>query len=106
MGEQVSAKLARIREHPNVASVRGIGLMWGIELVQDRDTLTHFPAEKRMVNRVMAAGLERGVFLYPGGSGIAQDCVMLGPPLTIADADVDLMVGVLEDAIDAAVARG
>ena len=31
---------------------------------------------------------------------------MLGPPLTIADADVDLMVGVLEDAIDAAVARG
>ncbi len=106
MGEQVSAKLARIREHPNVASVRGIGLMWGIELVQDRDTLTHFPAEKRMVNRVMAAGLERGVFLYPGGSGVAQDCVMLGPPFTITDADVDLMVGVLEDAIDAAVARG
>ena len=105
MGEELSAKLARIREHPNVASVRGIGLMWGIELVKDRGTLEHFPAEARMVNRVMAAGLERGVFFYPGGSGIAQDCVMLGPPFTITSADLDLMVGTLEDAIDAAVAR-
>jgi adenosylmethionine-8-amino-7-oxononanoate aminotransferase len=105
MGEHLSAKLARIREHPNVASVRGIGLMWGIELVQNRETLTRFPAEKRMVNRVMAAGLERGVFFYPGGSGVAQDCVMLGPPFIVTDQDLDVMAGVLEDSIDAAVAR-
>ena len=48
---------------------RGLGLMLGIELVKNRQTMERFPVESRMVNRVMAEGLKRGVFFYPGGSG-------------------------------------
>ena len=87
----------------NVGEVRGLGLMLGIELVKDRETMERFPLESRMVGRVMAEGLKRGVFFYPGGSGPARDVVMLGPPFTINGEDVDTLVGVLAESIAAAV---
>ena len=89
----------------NVGEVRGLGLMLGIELVKDRETMERFPVEARMVNRVMAEGLKRGVFFYPGGSGPARDVVMLGPPFTINGEDIDTLVGVLGESIAAAVGR-
>jgi len=90
-------------DHPHVAEVRGLGLLLGIELVRDRRTLERFPASMQMVRRVMAIGLQKGVFFYPGGSGEAQDVVMLGPPFIIDEADIELLVGVLKDSIDTAV---
>ena len=54
---------------------------------------------------VVAAGLSKGVFLYPAGSGAAQDVIMLGPPFIITEDDIDLLVTVLEESIDAAVQR-
>ncbi|MBA4180133.1 MAG: aspartate aminotransferase family protein [Anaerolinea sp.] len=89
----------------NVGEVRGLGLMLGIELVQNRETMERFPAEAKMVSRVTAEGLKRGVFFYPGGSGRAQDVVMLGPPFIINGEDIDTLVGVLAESIAAAVGR-
>jgi len=58
-----------------------------------------------MTRRVVAAGLRKGVFFYPGGSGHAQEVIMLGPPMIITEDDVDLLVTVLEESIDEAVSR-
>lgn len=79
--------------------------MLGIELVRNRETMERFPAKAKMVSRVMAEGLKRGVFFYPGGSGRAQDVVMLGPPFIINGEDIDTLVGVLAESIAAAVGR-
>jgi adenosylmethionine-8-amino-7-oxononanoate aminotransferase len=105
MGDMLRERLRRLENHPHVAEVRGIGLMQAVELVRDKDTLERFPAEERMTRRVVAAGLRKGVFFYPGGSGQAQDVIMLGPPLIITEDDVDLLVMVLEESIDEAVSR-
>ena len=105
MGELLSKGLARLRQHPNVAEVRGLGLMQAVEIVRDRDTLERFPADAHITRRVVAAGLSKGVFLYPAGSGVAQDIIMLGPPFIITEDDIDLLVSVLEESIDAAVSR-
>jgi adenosylmethionine-8-amino-7-oxononanoate aminotransferase len=105
MGAVLRERLREIEDHPNVAEVRGLGLLLGIELVKDRATLERFPAEARLSSRVSTEGLERGVFFYPGGSGRAQDVVMLGPPFIINGEDIDILVGTLREAIDAAVAK-
>jgi adenosylmethionine-8-amino-7-oxononanoate aminotransferase len=105
MGEALRKRLASLESHQNVAEIRGLGLMWGIELVSDKQTLERFPAEERMIRRVVAAGLRNGVFFYPGGSTVAQDVVMLGPPFIITEDDIDLLVSVLERSIDEAVSR-
>lgn len=87
-------------EHPNVGEIRGLGLLIGVELVKDRVTLERFPRETRFAQRVVGAGLRRGVIYYGAGSGPVPDALLIGPPFTITDADIDLIVNVLGEALD------
>jgi len=106
MGDLLSQRLrSRLADHPHVADVRGLGLMQAVEVVRDRDTLERFPAEERITRRIVAAGLDKGVFFYPAGSGPAQDVILLGPPFIITEDDIGLLVNVLEESIDSAVSR-
>lgn len=106
MGVRLRRRLsARFAGHPHVAEIRGRGLLLALELVRDRATLEPFPAEARLTSRVVAAGIARGAFFYPGGAGAARDVVCLGPPFIIDDDDVELLVDVLAGALDDAVAR-
>ena len=102
LGDLLLQKLAPLRDHPHVAEVRGIGLWTAVELVRDRDTLEHWPADVDFATRVVAAGLAEGVFFYPGGSGSAKDIVLMGPAFVIEEEELDLMTSVLGRAIDAA----
>ncbi len=104
MGTQLREALRPLERHPHVAEVRGKGLLLGVELVRDRETLERFPATAKLSSAVSAEGLKRGVFFYPGGSGVAQDVVMMGPPFIINGEDIDIMAGTLEESIDAAIA--
>lgn len=92
-------------DHPHVAEVRGRGMLRAIEVVADRETLMPFPAEARLTQEIVAEGLERGVYFYWGGTGEIRDIICLGPPFVINDAQLDLTVDVLREAVDAAVAR-
>ena len=89
------------RDHPHVLDVRGRGLLQAIEIVSDRASLTPFPMEAQITQRVVAAALERGVFFYGGGTGEVRDIVCLGPPFIIEERHVDEMVSVLRQSVDA-----
>jgi adenosylmethionine-8-amino-7-oxononanoate aminotransferase len=78
-----------------VGDVRGMGLMIGIELVADRESKRPFPRTERVTERVLAAGMDGGITLYPSvgsAGGTDGDVVMLGPPLTITDEERGLIV--------------
>ena len=104
MGDLLGERLKRLDDHPNVAETRGLGLLRGIELVQDKEKLERFPPSARFTQKVVAEGLRRGVFFYPAGSGEAQDVILLGPPFIITEDEIEMLVGVLEESIDAAAA--
>ncbi len=104
MGELLGARLQRLAQHPHVAEVRGRGLFYALELVADRDTLTPFPAEANITQKVVAAGLEEGVFVYPAGNGTVHDIILLGPPYIITEDEIETLCRVLERAIDRATA--
>jgi adenosylmethionine-8-amino-7-oxononanoate aminotransferase len=106
---QLGARLEQLladafADHPHVAETRGRGLLHAIEVVQDPDTLTPFPAQARITARIVEAGLERGVFFYPGGTGEIRDIVCLGPPFVVTEDELTRMVAVLRDAVDAVLA--
>ena len=104
-GRLLKARLEEaVGTHPNVAEVRGLGLMLGVELVKDRTTMERFPASARMAAKVVGEGIRRGVCYYACGSGPVQDAILLGPPFTIDATDIDLIVNTLGPSIDAAVA--
>jgi len=101
MGVLLRARLEeRFAQHPNVAEIRGRGLLQALEIVADRDTLEPFPATAEITNRVVGAALRKGVFFYGGGTGVIRDIICLGPPFIIDETDIDRMVSVLGEALD------
>ncbi|MPY94927.1 MAG: aminotransferase class III-fold pyridoxal phosphate-dependent enzyme [Acidimicrobiia bacterium] len=104
VGASLKERLAdRLGDHPHVAAVRGLGLMLGLELVRQREPHTWFPPG--FAAAVAAEALARGVWVYPcGGGDPVQDALLLGPPFTIRDDELDTLVDVLPQAIDAAAA--
>ncbi|HKE73243.1 MAG TPA: adenosylmethionine--8-amino-7-oxononanoate transaminase [Acidimicrobiales bacterium] len=83
------ARLAaeRLAPLPAVADVRLCGLMGGVELAPPADGL-------RWGRRVCAAAVRRGVLLRPLG-----DVVVLMPPLTVTDGELERIVDALAAAI-------
>lgn len=102
LGERLQATLG---QHPNVAEIRGHGLLWAVEIVRDRETLQPFAKEDGVTGKVVAAGLQDGVFFYPGGTGAVRDIICLGPPFIIGEDEIDIMANVLARSVDSAVAR-
>jgi adenosylmethionine-8-amino-7-oxononanoate aminotransferase len=70
----VAERLQPLLNHPHVAEVRQRGIMVGIELVKDRETLEPFSPELRLGHQVTLAARRRGVILRPLG-----DVVVLMP---------------------------
>jgi adenosylmethionine-8-amino-7-oxononanoate aminotransferase len=103
MGRKLRERLSVLESHPHVADIRGRGLLLGVELVKNRDTLEPFPKEAGLTYKVVAAGFGEGTFFYPGGSEPARDVITIGPPFIINDEDVEQIVKSLTAAIDSAV---
>jgi 4-aminobutyrate aminotransferase len=96
MGERLKAGLrALAEEHEAIGDVRGLGLMVGIELVQDRETKE--PA-KDLRNRVVQEAYERGVLLLGAGRSV----IRFMPPLNVTAQEIDLGLEVLAEALRAA----
>lgn len=92
-GPRLGAALAAaLGDHPNVGDVRGIGMLWAVELVDDRDTRTPFPRSARLVERVVAACAAEGALVYSStgcADGTDGDLLVLGPPLVITEPQID-----------------
>jgi len=103
MGERLRRRLEdELVDHPNVADIRGLGLLQGLELVRNRETGERFPRSVEFAQRVAAEAIERGAWIYPCGSGPVDDGILFGPPYTITDDHVELIVDVTKQAITAA----
>ena len=103
----MGAKLAgllddALADHTNVADRRGRGLLQGIELVRDRETGADFGGA--LAPEVVTQALERNCWIYPAGSAPVPDALLLGPTFTISDSELETLVGVVVESIDAAVA--
>lgn len=86
------ARLNELRRFDVVGDVRGRGFMAGIELVKDRDTKEPHPAAMRISQLVARESAARGLLIYPGSGSIDGhngDHVMIAPPFTITDAEMD-----------------
>jgi adenosylmethionine-8-amino-7-oxononanoate aminotransferase len=106
VGAYLRERLRPLEASPIVGDVRGLGLMLGLEFVQDKATKEPFPAAARVAARVAEAALARGLFVYPGAGtvdGERGDHVMVAPPLIISEPECDELVGMLTGAIDAVV---
>jgi len=87
------------RRFPNVGDVRGLGLMIGIELVQDRVTKEKAP---ELRDRVVELAFERGLLVLGAGDNTIRLC----PPLVITRDQCDFAIDTLEECLTAAAKNG
>ena len=89
-------------DHPHVGDIRGRGLFWGIELVQDRATKQPFPKKEGITHHLTDRAFDLGLIIYHSvgcADGVNGDVVMLGPPLIVDEAQVREMVAILTETI-------
>ena len=81
---------------PIVGEIRGLGMLAAIEIVRDQTTKEPFPNFEDP-HRIVTAAFQRGLI-----ARAMFQCVALAPPLCSTTADVDRMVGILQDVWPAA----
>jgi len=100
-GEEFLTLLSSLEDHVHVREVRGLGLMIGIELVDDKESGRPFNPSTGIASQVVAEALRRGVWVYPAGDGNAPDALLVGPPFTITTSEMEATARVLGDAVSA-----
>lgn len=107
-GEGLARRLQqRLGEHPHVGDLRGRGLFRGIELVRERVSKAPFDPALKLHAHIKREAMARGLMVYPMGGtidGRHGDHVLLAPPFTVSDDELDAIVDRLAQAIDAALA--
>jgi len=99
LGKTLGRKLGTLRRHRIVGEVRGMGMMWGVELVQSRATREPFPPDLKVSRRLYDACLKEGLLIYPGSgtrAGQDGDHFIIAPPFTITPAELDDLVARLD----------
>jgi adenosylmethionine-8-amino-7-oxononanoate aminotransferase len=93
-GERLRGLLEELaRRRPEIGAVRGTGLMQAVEFADPDAT----PWEPYRVNAVRLAAEERGVLV----SNLAMvPAIMVIPPLTVDDSEVEQIVDTLDGALD------
>ena len=94
---------SRLGQHPHVGDIRGRGLFISVELVKDRASKTPFDPALKLHARIKAQALDNGLMVYPMGGvidGQWGDHVLLAPPFTITEAELDQVVERLVITID------
>jgi 4-aminobutyrate aminotransferase len=84
-GAYLRAKLEEMKaKHPIIGDVRGMGLLQGVELVEDRDTKVPAAAA---TNALLEASRENGLMIGKGGTW--GNVIRISPPMNISKSDVD-----------------
>ena len=104
MGEYLFEQLEPLWNLTIVGDIRGLGLFCGIEFVKDKTTRATFAPELNVSNKIFDAAFERGLITYPGSGGadgVSGDHILLAPPFIITKEQIDELVKILREAIEA-----
>jgi taurine-pyruvate aminotransferase len=101
MGERLREKLAKLEDQPNVGDVRNRGLLFGIELVEDKNSKE--PASPDKIGAVVSGCQERGLIVGKNGDTVADfnNIVTLAPPLNVTDNDTEFIAEKLAESVKA-----
>ncbi|MGM0922709.1 MAG: aspartate aminotransferase family protein [Bacillota bacterium] len=78
-----------------IGDVRGKGLLIGIEFVMNQTTKQPFPKSFNLTSRIIKKANQNGLLVYPSAAGIEGgdgDAILIAPPLTINDEELNELV--------------
>ncbi len=94
-GPYFQARLREFADHPLVGEVRGVGMIAGIELVEDKAGHRSFDPERKVGNLCRDMSIENGLVMRA-----IRDVMVLSPPIVITTAEIDELVSLARRALD------
>jgi adenosylmethionine-8-amino-7-oxononanoate aminotransferase len=105
MGALLGAQLQMtLGHHPMVGDIRGRGLLWAVEIVQDKRTKVPFLSKHHVAQGIAKKAFEIGLIVYTSqgcADGVNGDLILLGPPLIIEELEIEVLTNTLSEAIKA-----
>ncbi|MGD6781155.1 aspartate aminotransferase family protein [Sutcliffiella horikoshii] len=100
LGDYLLQKLSQLKQtYSFIGDVRGKGLLLGMEIVADHATKYPYSQEKAVTPRLVELAQKNGLLIYPasaGIEGIGGDAVIIAPPLSINQQEMDELITILE----------
>ena len=89
--------------YPFIGDVRGLGLLQAFELVSDGSTMETLPVDLNAHLRLVDLAYERGLIIYSRRTrgGTHGDHFMVCPPLIVTESQIDEIMDLLRDSLDA-----
>lgn len=95
IGDYFAKHLEQLNDHPLVGETRSVGLMGAIELVEDKSTRKRFDEKKEAGKTCRNNCFASGLIMRAVG-----DTMVLSPPLTITQAELDELFALARAALD------
>jgi adenosylmethionine-8-amino-7-oxononanoate aminotransferase len=92
----------RFGSHPHVGDIRGRGLFWALELVEDRAAKRPFSPAAKLHATIKKEAFARGLICYPSGGtvdGVSGDHILLAPPYIIDESHIDEIIRILAEVL-------
>ncbi len=106
-GGYLEAQLrGRFAQNPHVGDIRGRGMFWGVEFVDDRASKRPFDPSLGLAGKLKKAAFTEGLICYPmpgTRDGRHGDHVLLAPPFIASEAELDGALDSLQRAMDAVI---
>jgi adenosylmethionine-8-amino-7-oxononanoate aminotransferase len=93
-GEYLKAELYKLYKYPIVGDIRGIGLLWAVELMADPKTKKKFGPDTAVGRWIQNWCYENGMIMRCNGN-----ILVIAPALVMSGDEVDEMLGLLNRAI-------
>jgi adenosylmethionine-8-amino-7-oxononanoate aminotransferase len=93
-GKKLFHGVNQLASLPHVGNVRGMGMLAGIELVEDKATKKPFDPSRKMGERLHKECCNRGLY-----SRIRGDIYLLSPPFVTTDAQLDRIINIVGESI-------
>ena len=92
-----------MKRYDFIGDVRGKGLLLAFELVSSRETMEPLPVNLNAHNRLVDLAYDRGLIIYSRRTrgGRIGDHFLVCPPLITTDAQIDDIIDILTDSLDA-----
>ncbi len=100
--EALRTALRPLESHPNIGEIRGLGLLLGIEFVQDKASRKPFPRDDQIAERMRREALEHNVLTYPTQGcvdGMQGDHLLLAPPFPLTPEESAIIGTALASAL-------
>ena len=96
-GAYLKAELEKLYKYKIVGDIRGMGMIWAIELMADRDSNTKLDPKLKVGTFIRDWCWDNGMILRNNG-----DTLVIAPALVMSGEEVDMMLGRINEAIQAA----